>query len=165
MLQNLRYGARMLLKNPGFTVVAILSLALAIGANTAMFSYVDAVLLKPLAYRDSDRLVMVWELYPDGGKALPSSVAFLEWRAQAKAFSHLSAISSSSASLNLTGSDRTERILGSFVSANYFEMLGVQPALGRSFRSEEEQLGNEHVTLLTNRFWQQRFGADPNILG
>lgn len=164
MLQDLRYGTWMLLKNPGFTVVAILSLALAIGANTAMFSYVDAVLLKPLAYKDPDQLVVVWELYPDGGKAPPSSVAFSEWREQAKAFSHLSAITSST-SLNLTGSDRTERILGSFVSANYFDMLGVQPALGRYFRSEEEQLGNEHVVVLTNRFWQQRFGADPNILG
>jgi putative ABC transport system permease protein len=165
MFQDLRYGAWMLLKNPGFTIVAILSLALAIGANTAMFSYVDAVLLKPLAYKDPDRLVMVWELYSDGGKAPPSSVAFSEWRAQAKAFSHLSAITSSGATLNLTGPDRTERIRGSFVSANYFEMLGIQPMLGRCFSAEEERPGNERVVVLTNRFWQQRFGASPNILG
>src|SRR5262249_50092703 len=120
MFQDLRYGARMLLKNPGFTVVVILSLALAIGANTAMFSYVDAVLLKPIAFKDPDHLVMVWELYQDGGKAPPSSVAFLEWRTQTQTFSHLSAITSSASSLNLTGPDRTERIRGSFVSANYF---------------------------------------------
>lgn len=165
MFQDLRYGAWMLVKNPGFTAVAVLSLALAIGANTAMFSYIDAVLLKPLAYKDPERLVMVWELYPDGGKTLPSSVTFLEWRAQTQAFSHLSAVTSSGGSLNLTGRDRTERIRSSFASANYFEMLGTQPVLGRSFRTEEEQPGNERVVVLTNRFWQQRFGADPNVLG
>jgi putative ABC transport system permease protein len=164
MFQDLRYGVWILMKNPGFTAVAVLSLALAIGVNTATFSLVDAVFLKPLSYQDPERLVMVWELSQNGKLSLPSPVTFLKWRAQTKVFSHLSAITSPD-NLNLTGVDRTERISGSLVSANYFEMLGEKPMIGRTFRMEEEQPGNDHVVVLTNRFWQQRFGADPNVLG
>jgi putative ABC transport system permease protein len=165
MYQDLRYGMRMLVKNPGFTVVAVLLLALAIATNTVMFSFIDAVLLKPLAYKDPERLVMVWELSSKGGKTIPSPPTFLEWRKQNRAFSHLTASTSSGGSLNLTGRGRAERIRGSFVSASYFEMLGAQPVIGRAFRSEEEQPGNEHVAILANRFWRQKFEADPNIVG
>jgi putative ABC transport system permease protein len=164
MFQDLRYGAWILMKNPGFTAVALLSLALAIGVNTATFSLVDAVFLKPLSYQDPERLVMVWELSQSGKLSLPSPVTFLKWRAQTQVFSHLSAITSPD-NLSLNGVDRTERISGSLVSANYFEMLGERPMIGRTFRMEEEQPGNDHVVVLTNRFWQQRFGADPNVLG
>jgi putative ABC transport system permease protein len=164
MFQDLRHGALILMKNPGFTAVAVLSLALAIGVNTAMFSLVDAVFLKPLSYQDPGRLVMVWELSQNGKLSLPSLVTFLEWRAQTQVFSHLSAIASSN-DLNLTSVDRTERIRGLLTSTNYFDLLGERPVIGRTFLMEEEQPGNDHVVVLTNRFWQQKFDADPNILG
>jgi putative ABC transport system permease protein len=164
MIQDLNYSVRMLVKNPSLAIVAISSLALAIAANTVIFSFIDAVLLKPLAYKDSERLVMVWELLPKGGKTLPSPPTFLEWRAQSQAFSHLAAVTSQN-SLNLTGRDQSERIRGSYVSASYFELLGVQPVIGRTFRPEEEQAGNEHVVVLTNRFWRQKLGGDPFVIG
>ena len=148
MFQDLRFGARMLLKSKGFTVVAILSLALGIGATTAMFSFVDAVLLKPLAYLDSERLVMVWERYQGYERMMPTVAAFLAWREHQQVFSQLAA--SSSDFLNLTGGDRAERVRAEFVSANYFAMLGVQTSLGRAFSDNEDQPGKEHVAVLSH---------------
>ncbi|MGH9850549.1 MAG: ABC transporter permease [Blastocatellia bacterium] len=163
--QDLRYGARMLMKQPGFTAIAVITLALGIGANTAMFSFIDAALLKPLAYHAPDRLVMVWERLPNGGRNIPDIPTFQEWRARNQVFSHLAAVTSIGGGLNLTGRERAERLRGSFVSANYFDLLGVQPALGRGFSADEEQAGKERVVVLANRCWRQRFGADPNVVG
>src|SRR5262245_61187072 len=163
--QDLRYGARMLARNPGFTLVAALTLALGIGANTAMFSFLDAAVLKPLGYRDSERLVMIWEQSPQGTISLPSPTTFFEWRAQNQVFSHLSAYSLLGDNLNLTGRGEPEKIRSQFVSANYFEMMGAQPMLGRAFSADEDQIGREQVVILSHRFWQRRFGADPKALG
>jgi predicted permease len=163
MLQDLRYGVRILLKNPGFTLIAVFTMALGIGATTAMFSFVDAALFKPLAYRAPERLVMAWERLPDGGKNMPDIASFKEWRAQNRLFSQIAA-TTSGGGLNLTGREVAERMRGEFVSANYFELLGVQPALGRAFSADEEQAGKEHVAVLSNRCWTQRFGADPAAL-
>lgn len=165
LLTDLRYGVRLLSKNPGFTIVAVLSLALGIGATTAMFSVVDATLLKPLAYVEPERLVMVWEQTPDTSQTIPTAATFLAWREHQQVFSHLAAISSAGGDLNLTGEGRAERIRGEFVSASYFEMLGVQPSLGRAFREEDEQPGDQRVAVLSHRFWQRRFSADPYVLG
>jgi putative ABC transport system permease protein len=164
-LTDLRYGVRLLSKNPAFTIVAVLSLALGIGATTAMFSVVDATLLKPLAYVEPERLVMVWEQTPDSSETIPTAATFLAWREHQQVFSNLATITSAGGDLNLTGEGLAERIRGEFVSANYFEMLGVQPSLGRAFREAEEQPGNERVAVLSHRFWQRRFGADPEVLG
>src|SRR5262245_56083174 len=125
MFQDLRFGARMLLKRKGFTVVAILSLALGIGATTAMFSFVDTVLLKPLAYRDPERLVMVWGKRPESEREMFTVPIFQALSAHQQVFSQLSAMTSRD--LNLTGGDQSHRVRAMFVSANYFEMLGVQP--------------------------------------
>jgi putative ABC transport system permease protein len=163
--QDLRFGARMLMKQPGFTLIAIITLALGIGANTAMFSFIDAALLKPLAYHAPDRLVMVWERLPNGNRNIPDIPTFQEWRAQNQVFSQLAAITSIGGGLNLTGRERAERLRGSFVSANYFDLLGVQPALGRGFSADEEQAGKDRVVVMSNRCWRQRFGADPNVVG
>src|SRR5262249_16657652 len=119
MFQDLWFGARLLLKNRMVTSVAVISLALGIGANTAMFSFVDAVLLKPFTYQDPKRLVMVWEKRPDSERTMPTGAAFLAWRAHQQVFSHLAAITSAGGDLNLTGGDRAERVSGTFVSANY----------------------------------------------
>jgi putative ABC transport system permease protein len=163
MFQDLRFGARMLLKHRGFTAVAVFTLALGIGANTAMFSFVDAALFKPLAYLDPERLVEVREQMPSGMSTIPDIPSYQAWQAQNQVFSQMSAIANRGG-LNLTGRGIAERIGGSFVSANYFELLGVQPAMGRDFSADEEQAGKEHVTVLSNRCWRQRFGADPNAL-
>jgi putative ABC transport system permease protein len=163
--RDLRYGARMLRKRPGFTAVAVVTLALGIGANTAMFSFTDAALLKPLAYREPERLVMVWERLPDGNNTIPGITTFQEWRARNHVFSQIAAVSSAGGGLNLTGREVAERVRGAFVSANYFEMLGVGAALGRTFSAEEEQVGKDHVVVLTNRCWRQRFGSDPTVVG
>jgi putative ABC transport system permease protein len=160
MIQDFRFGARMLLKNKGFTAVAALSLALGIGATTAMFSFVDAVLLKPLAYRDPERLVMVMETR----RMMPSAATFLAWREHQQIFSQL-AIFTASTDFNLTGGDRAESVRAVFVSANYFEMLGVQPSLGRAFREDEDQSGKERVVVLSHKFWQRRTGKDTDIIG
>ncbi|MGE0128683.1 MAG: ADOP family duplicated permease [Blastocatellales bacterium] len=163
--QDLRFGARMLMKHSGFTLITVLTLALGIGANTAMFSFIDAALLKPLAYRAPDRLVMVWERLPNGSWSIPDIPTFQEWRTRNKVFSHLAAVTSVGGGLYLTGRERAERVRGSFVSANYFDLLGARPALGRGFNADEERAGKEHVVMLSNRCWRQRFGADPNVVG
>jgi putative ABC transport system permease protein len=165
MFQDLRSSMRMLMKKPGFTLTAIFTLALGIGASAAMFSFFDAVLFKPLAYHAPERLVMVWERSQDGGRTIPDIPSFQEWRRQNQVFSQLSAISSAGGGLTLTGRGTAERIRSLFVSANYFELLGAQPALGRFFNPDEDQAGKEHVAVLTNRCWEQRFGGDPKILG
>ncbi len=169
-MQDLSYGLRLLRRRPGFTAVALIVLALGIGITSAMFSFVDAVLLKPLAYKNPEQLVMVWERDPQVDRSTPPPPMFREWRAQNQVFSHMAAYTTSirggdSRGLTLTGRGPAERIRCMAVSASYFDMLGVLPTLGRTFREEEEQVGKEHVVILSNRFWRRTFGADPNVLG
>ena len=161
--QDLRYAFRTFAKNPGFVIVAVLTLALGIGVNTAMFSFVDSVLFKSLDYRNANELVEMLEASP-GGSSNPSPPTYLEWKTLNTVFTHVSAYGKT-VSLNLTGGNRAERIQGRYVSADYFDMLEVQPVLGRSFREGEDQIGNDRVVVLSNRYWRTRFGGDPGVVG
>jgi putative ABC transport system permease protein len=165
LIQDLRYGRRGLLKSPGFTAVAALSLALGIGANTAIFSLVNAVLLKPLSYHESDRLVMVWEDASSAGvpRNLPAPANFADWKAQNRAFESMAALDWRE--FNLTGDPRPEKVIAYGVSAGFFPLLGVEPELGRSFLPEEDQPGANKVAVLSHKFWLRRFGADRGIIG
>jgi putative ABC transport system permease protein len=163
--QDLRYGLRMLLKNPGFTIVAIIALALGIGANTAIFSVVNTVLLRPLPYKHPDRLVMVWEENSKQGfpRDTPAAGNYLDWRDQNHVFEGMAAMAE--ISFNLTGAGEPERIDGQRVSATLFQLLGVDPALGRAFLPDEDRPGANHVVILSHGLWQRRFGSDPAIIG
>jgi putative ABC transport system permease protein len=162
--QDLRYGLRTLRKNPGFTSVAVLALALGIGANSAIFSVVNAVLLQPLPYKNPEQLVMVWENATHLGfpKDTPSAANFLDWRAQNTVFTGMSAMAQKN--FNLTGVGEPERLDGRRVSANLFDVLGVQPRLGRGFLPQEDTPGTR-VVILSHGLWQRRFGSDPRIIG
>jgi putative ABC transport system permease protein len=164
--QDLRFGARMLVKTPGFTLIAVLTLALGIGANTAIFSVVNAVLLRPLPFKDSERLVMVWNhgVAAAGGDRTPLAVAdLLDLRAQSKSFAEIGALQY--ISYNYIGGQTPERLLGVGVTANFFSLLGVQPQLGRAFLPEEDKPGAPRVVLLSDGFWRKHFAADPQALG
>jgi predicted permease len=165
--QDLRYGARMLSKNPGFTLIAVITLALGIGANTAIFSVINSVLLRPLAYRDPDRLLMIWTdnpAYQLGFHEFPGANADLpEWRATATSFEQIAIFQSDTAGLSEGG--EPERVGGIDMSANLLPMLGVQPLLGRNISAEEEQLGRDRVMIISYALWQRRFGGETEILG
>ena len=163
LLKDLRYGARMLLKQPVFTLIAVLTLALGIGANTAIFSLVNAVLLRPLPFAESERLVWSWGEFSGGNRASTSPPDFLDYRAQTRSFEELAAMSFNS--FNLTGVGEPERIIGSSVTANFFQALGVKLVQGRAFLPGEEQSGPSQVAIISQRLWQQRFGGDPQIIG
>ena len=164
LAQDLRYGLRTLLKNPGFTIVAVTALALGIGANSAIFSVVNAVLLRPLPFKNPEQLVMVWENATHAGfpKNTPSPPNFLDWQRQNTVFTGMAAMAERS--FNLTGVGEPERLDGRRVSANLFEVLGVSPLLGRTFVPDDDRPG-AHVVLLRYSLWQRRFGSDPNIIG
>ncbi len=161
-----RYGLRMLAKNPGFTTVAVLTLMLGIGASTAVFSVVHAVLLKPLPYLDASRLVMVWEQNPERGwfRNIVSAANFLDWRRQNIVFTDMAAIDPQKA-INLTGTLKPEQVWGEQVTANLFSLLGVKPYLGRDFLPEEDKPGGPHVVVLSYGLWQRRCGGDSAVVG
>jgi putative ABC transport system permease protein len=164
--QDLRYGARMLRKQPGFTLIAVLTLALGIGANTAIFSVVNAVLLRPLPYRAPDRLTQVWEHNRSKNKS-QGSVApanFLDWKEQNQSFEEMAAYDIFPG-FNLTDGGEPERVQAARVSANLFPLLGVNAIAGRVFTNMEEQRGHHQVALVGNGLWQRRFGADPGLVG
>ena len=166
LLQDLRYGARMLLKQPGFTLIAVLTLALGIGANTAIFSVVNAVLLRPLPFREPERVVMVWNngAAAAGGDRTPLAVAdLLDWRGQSRSFESIAAFNY--LSVNVTGGETPERVLGAGVSANFFSVLGVKAALGRTFLPDEDRPGAGLVLVLSDGYWRRHFGADPQVVG
>ena len=164
LLQDLRYGARMLLKQPGFTVVAVIALALGIGANTAIFSVVNAILLRPLNYKDSDRLVQINHNYPKLDlKASVSGAGYTHYRDNCEAFEIVGA--ASPWAVNLTETGDPERLQGMAVSHTFLPMLGIQPAQGRVFTAEEDQPGLNRVVVLSDGLWQRRFGGDPNLVG
>jgi putative ABC transport system permease protein len=163
--QDLRFGFRTLFKNPGFTAVAIIALALGIGANSAIFSVVNTVLLRPLPYKDSEGLVMVWEDATKHGypRDTPAVANYMDWRSQNHVFEDMAAVAD--ASLNLTGAGDPERLEGSAANASLFSLLGVAPQVGRVFTPEEDQPGANRVVILSNRLWARRFGADPAVVG
>jgi putative ABC transport system permease protein len=163
LLQDLRYGARMLVKQPGFTLIAVLTLALGIGANTAIFSIVNAVLLRPFAYPAPERLVIVQERYTAGGMTV-SYPNFADWQAQQTVFEGISAVRGNE-SFNLTGTGEPERLSGRLVSAAFLSTLGIKPQLGRDFLAEEDQPGAAPAVMLSYGFWQRRFGNDPSVIG
>lgn len=166
LIQDLRYAFRMLAKNPGFTAVAVLTLALGIGANTAIFSVVDAVLLRPLPYHESDRLVTIFESNAPNDLASRNAVApgnFLDWRKQNHVFEQIGAVSLPG--FNITGTDHPERVTGAAISAGMLRMLGLRPALGREFESSDDRAGANHVMMLGYSLWQRRFGGDPQVVG
>ncbi|MGO9271210.1 MAG: ABC transporter permease [Terriglobia bacterium] len=163
-IQDLRYALRMLAKSPGFTAVAVMALALGIGANTAIFSVIDALLLRPLAFDGLDRLVLVWETLPQGGEVDQVPPAdFRDWSSQNHVFDHLAAYRWWD--VNLTGGGEPERVEGCLVSGSFFATLGVKAALGRTFQAGEGQFGWDPVAVISDRLWQQRFGADPDVIG
>src|SRR5581483_4115997 len=166
LLQDLRYGLRMLGRNPVFTLVGVVTLALGIGANTAIFSVVNAVLLRPLPFNEPERLVLLRGTNAkDGNEQQPASLAdFLDFKQQARSFSELAAVSVPW-SFVLTGGGEPEQIQGQFVSAGLFPALGVAPALGRTFLAEEDATGGAPVVILSHGLWQRYFGADPQIAG
>ena len=164
-LQDVRYALRLLGRQPGFTLVAVLTLALGIGANTAIFSIVNAVVLEPLPYEQPEQLVVLWS-NPDGrSRSGAASVDdFLDWRAQQRSFEGLSALAGNDATLTAAGSE-PERVRGVNVSANFFDLLRVKPAFGRPFVAEEEQFGGPAVIMLSHGLWQRRFASDPTLVG
>jgi putative ABC transport system permease protein len=164
-MNNLKFALRQLTKNPGFTIVSVLTLALGIGANTAIFSFVNTILLKPLPYPNPDQLVQLFENQVGNGwhKNAIGAPVVAEWRKQATAFEGIAAWGSEHYSL--TGRGKPEVLSGAPVSANTFSLLGAKPLLGRDFLPEEETYGRHHVVLLGYECWRKRFGGDTNILG
>ncbi|MEW6206899.1 MAG: ABC transporter permease [Acidobacteriota bacterium] len=163
--QDLRYSARMLAKRPAFTIIAIITLALGIGANTAIFSVVNAVLLRPLPYPDSDRIVRIWQSLPSHGlnRLSISPPEFVDYRDRSGSFSSIAVYASQG--LNLTGAGEPERITCTYGSWGLFSVLNVQPLRGRDFYAEEDQPGNDDVVILSYGLWQRRFAGDEGIIG
>ncbi|HWA26436.1 MAG TPA: ABC transporter permease [Lacunisphaera sp.] len=163
LAQDARFAVRTLLKSPGFTLVALATLALALGANTAIFSFFNAVLLKPLPYAEPERIVRVREKRPDGGDNGISTLNFLDWQRQNECFEYLAA--STGGSVALTGIDEPVQLPGSRVSAHYFDIFGVSAAQGRTFAEGEDQAGKDKVVVLSHALWQTQFGGDPALVG
>lgn len=162
--QDIRYGVRMLLKNPGFTGVAVLTLALGIGANTAIFSVVNAVLLKPLPYPEPGQLVQLRKETPSGNRhTMIGSSEFVEFRTQSRSFARIAAYAGGD--MNLRGSEQADRIVCGEVTADFFPLLGLQPMLGRNFTDEEDMPNGSRAAILGYALWQSRFGGDRSVLG
>ncbi|HSE18701.1 MAG TPA: ABC transporter permease [Pyrinomonadaceae bacterium] len=165
--QDIRYAFRMLLKRPGFTVIVVLTLALGIGANTTIFSAIDAVLLNPLPYKDPERLMVVWEtnkkLGPEMWDRNEAAIGnFLDWRSRNQVFEQLASLFDTN--MILTGVGEPQRIKGMVVTTNFFQVLGVQPMLGRSFASEAETPGSPFTAIISHELWQREFGSDPGFI-
>ena len=164
LFRDIRYGFRSLLKRPGFTVIALVALALGIGANTAIFSLVNAVVLQPLPYPEPERLVWVWGNFPGGNRASVSPADYLDFRSQNKSFEQFAATVSITSTTTLTGSGEPEPLNASVVTGNYFQALGVTPALGRGFSLDNEKPGNDQVAIISYELWQRRFAGNPGIV-
>ena len=163
LIQDLRYSLRTLLKSPGFTLVAVLTLALGIGANTALFSVIDAALLRPYPYPEPDQLVRVYATDPRGGDWTASPADFFDWRAMAHSFDGLAAMNGHS--MALSGEGPAEHLQALSVTEDFFRVLGVAPALGRAFTPEEMTPGRDHEVVLSEALWRSEFGADPRVVG
>ena len=163
LVQDLRYAVRTLVKTPGFTIVAILTLAIGIGANAANFSVVNAVLLKPVPFPDPDRLVMFMNTFPQGSGNGASPAKFQHWRAQTRVVQDVAAFRNNI--VNFTGGGVPEQLTAGEVTADYFRLLGAPVFRGRTFQPEEAVPGGEHVVVLSHSLWRRRFASDPNVLG
>lgn len=163
LIQDLRYGVRTLRKTPGFTAISLATLALGIGANTAIFSFVDGVLLKPLPYADASRIVRVLEKPPLGERNGISTLNFLDWRSQNTVFDPMAA--ENGGQMTLTGPGEPVQLRTEHVSAPYFGIFGTRAVLGRTFAADEDQPGKGHVVILSHAIWESRFGADPKLIG
>ena len=161
-MNDLRFALRQLRKSPGFTLIAVITLALCIGANTAIFSVVNAVLLRPLPYPHSEQLVRVFGSQPQLALAPSSPANFLEWKEENQVFERIGTYVGQG--FNLLGGDKPERVIGARVSADLLPLLGVQPALGRLFTNDEDQEGRGQVVIVSHDFWRSRFGGGPNIV-
>ena len=164
LAQDVRYAARMLRKSPLFSGIAILTIALGIGANTAVFSIVNGVLLSPLPYREPERLVKIWETLPGLSQATVSYPDYKDWQERARVFDGV-AVYSPYANKTLTGGDLPERVGVGLATANLFDVLGLAPVIGRGFRAEDDRPGVGRVVMLTNGFWHQRYGGEARVLG
>jgi putative ABC transport system permease protein len=164
LFRDVRYGFRGLWKRPAFTIIALIALALGIGANTAIFSLVNAVVLRPLPYPDPDGLVWVWGNFPGGNRASVSPPDYLDFRNQNKSFEQFAATVSITAPATLTGGGEPERLTASVVTGNYFQALGVTPLLGRGFSLDNEKPGSDQVAIISHELWQRRFAGNPGIV-
>jgi predicted permease len=163
LLQDLRYGARLLMKHPGFSLVAVITLVLGIGANTAIFSVVNAVLLRPLPYPNAARIVVIEEIGAEGKRGQVTPANFVDWRNQNTVFEHLAAILTRTS--NLAVADEAERINLVMTSANFFDVFGVQAERGRLFIPEDEQAGHPAIVVISHGLWQRRFGGASDMVG
>lgn len=165
LVQDVRFGLRMVRKNPGFTAVAVLTLALGIGANTALFSVVNAVLLRPLPFENSSRLVWSWGNCSLCDQAAVSPADFIDYRAENHSFEYYGARAAEDSLFNLAGNDKPVQIKGLMVTADFFDGLGMRPRLGRLFDRSDEKTTEPQVVILSHHLWQDRFGSDPNVVG
>ena len=163
MIQDLIFGLRWLRKNPGFTLLAVLMLAVGIGVNTAMFSVIHAVLLQPLPYPEADRIVWMNESGAEVQNRQVSYPNFVDWRSRNQSFEAMSTFRGWS--VNITGTDKPENLIARIVTSDYFKVMRATPILGRDFTAEDDKPGAAPVTLISYGFWQQRFGGDPNVVG
>jgi putative ABC transport system permease protein len=164
LLQDIRYAARGLVKHKTFTIVAVLTLALGIGANTAIFSVVNELLLRPLPYGDAERIVMLWETTPKSQhQNVTSRANFIGWRDQTTSFEGMAAFTDQR--LNLTGAGEVEEVPVQMASPHLFRVLGVEPILGRGMIADDGKVGAPNIAVLGYSFWQRRFGSDPQIVG
>jgi putative ABC transport system permease protein len=165
LIRDLRYAVRGLLKQPAFTLIAVCSLALGIGANAAIFSLVNAVLLRSLNFHDADRLVMVWEERTALGfpRSDPAPGTYNDWKTQQSVFEDMAALDRRN--VNLTGEGEPERVTTYGVTANLFPLLGVSPFVGRNSSAEEDKPGGNKVAIISYGLWQRRYGGDPSMLG
>src|ERR1039458_3369364 len=163
-LSDLRYSLRMLTGNPAFTITAVAALALGIGANTAIFTVVNTVLLKPLAYPDPDRIVQLMNIEPDGNWPGSSPTKFNNWRTQTSVLQDVSAYDFGGPGFNLTG-EVPEQVHGIHVSEAYFRLFGAPVILGRTFTPQEDSPNGGHVVVISYGLWQRKFGGNPKIVG
>ena len=163
LLQDLRYALRTFRKSPGLPAIAVLILALGIGANTVLFSVVKGVLLNPLEYPHSEEVVAVYASTPGVDRAPITYLNFLDWQRQNRTFSSMAAYRNQD--YNLTGTAEAERLSGYMISADFFSTLGVQPVLGRTFRSDDDQVGAGPVVILGGGLWKRDFGSSPEVVG
>jgi predicted permease len=163
LLTDVRYGLRMLRKNPGFTAVAVLTLALGMGANTAIFSVVEGVMLAPLPYSQPDRLVVIWESHPNAPHVWISYPNFQDWQLNARSFEKMAAFAWQGSDLTAPGTP--EHLNGLYMSAGFLSLLGINPILGREFTPQEDRHAGAPVAMISDRLWQERFGSSPDVLG
>jgi putative ABC transport system permease protein len=163
LIKDARYSLRLLIARPGFTIIAVLALALGIGANTSIFSVINGVLLKPLEYKDPDRLIRLWEKWGPFNRAAISYPNFKDWRDRNNSFEKLAVFRATG--MNLTGSDAAERVTGQQISADFFSLLGVAPALGRDFTEQDDQPGATLTVIISDQLWATHFGRDSSIVG